>query len=226
MVSFILYIIILQKYKRLCYSTHLLVDLFDDLILRTAILSQIGPLMAALLQLSHAPLAKPLSEIEESNINKEGFYITIEEYQKLQKRQKEFHAKFISLLNNCPRYICFRELMVILGMQNAPKWLRKVTQDYLIKILVQSNGVLSLITAICEDDLDLGVDWKKLETVSKLIAASHGKNAKEYYKAVCPQVYIYFLVKLYKTYICINKYIYHVLILIYSQIVYFFFFRF
>lgn len=216
----------LQKYKRLCFSTHSLLDLFDDLNLRPAILSQIGPLMAALLQLSHAPLAKPSSKIQQSsNVNKQEFHMTIEEYQRLQNRQKEFHAKFISLLNNCPQYICFRELMIILGMQNAPKWLRKETQNYLIKILVRSNGVLSLITAICEDDLDLGADWKKLETVCKLIAASHGKNAEEYYKAVCPQVcmylYIslfyflrnklYFFSQMYKIYIYINKYICHVL---------------
>ncbi|KAM0725621.1 Transport and Golgi organization protein 6-like protein [Formica fusca] len=179
----------LEKYERLCFSTHSLLDLFDDLNLRPAVLSQIGPLMAALLQLSHAPLTKPSSKVQQtSNINKQEFHMTMEEYQKLQNRQKEFHTKFISLLNNCPQYICFRELMVILGMQNAPKWLRKETQNYLTKILVQSNGVLSLIAAICEDDLDLGADWRKLETVSKLIAASHGKNAEEYYKAVCPQI--------------------------------------
>ncbi|KAL6427610.1 hypothetical protein ACFW04_008821 [Cataglyphis niger] len=177
------------KYERLCFSTHLLLDFFDDLNLRPAVLSQIGPLMAALLQLSHAPLAKPSNKVQSiSNLNKQDFHMTIEEYQKLQNRQKEFYAKFISLLNNCPQYICFRELMIILGMQNAPKWLRKETQNYLIKILVQSNGILSLIAAICENDLDLGADWKKLETVSKLIAASHGKNAEEYYKAICPQI--------------------------------------
>lgn len=193
-----------QKYKRLCFSTHSLLDLFDDLNLRPAVLSQIGPLMAALLQLSHAPLTKPSSKVQQtSNINKQEFHMTMEEYQKLQNRQKEFHTKFISLLNNCPQYICFRELMVILGMQNAPKWLRKETQNYLTKILVQSNGVLSLIAAICEDDLDLGVDWRKLETVSKLIAASHGKNAEEYYKAVCPQVYLYTYL-----YVCRRYYVY------------------
>lgn len=193
-----------QKYERLCFSTHSLLDLFDDLNLRPAVLSQIGPLMAALLQLSHAPLTKPSSKVQQtSNINKQEFHMTMEEYQKLQNRQKEFHTKFISLLNNCPQYICFQELMVILGMQKAPKWLRKETQNYLTKILVQSNGVLSLIAAICEDDLDLGADWKKLETVSKLIAASHGKNAEEYYKAVCPQVYLYTYL-----YVCRRYYVY------------------
>jgi hypothetical protein len=73
-------------------------------------------------------------------------------------------------------------------MQNAPKWLRRETRNYLNKMLVQSNGVSSLITAIFEDGLDLGADWKKLHTISKLLAVSHGKNADEYYKAVCPQV--------------------------------------
>lgn len=101
--------------------------------------------MAALLQLSHAPLAKPSSETQQSsNVtieNKQKFRMTIEEYDKLQNRRKEFHIKLTSLLSDCPQYICFRELMVILGMRNTPWWLRRETQNYLIKMLVQSNGV-------------------------------------------------------------------------------------
>lgn len=156
--------------------------------------------MAALLQLSHAPLAKPPNETEQSNVvarTEQEFRMTLEEYDRLQNCRKEFHGKLISLLNECPRYICFRELMVILGMQNSPRWLRRETQNYLIKMLMQPNGVLSLIGAICEDGLDLGADWRKLDTIAKLMAVSHGKNPDEYYKAVCPQVF-----HLSCTYIC------------------------
>lgn len=181
--------VVFQKFERLCFSTRSLLDLFEDLNSRPAVLFQVGFLMAALLQLAHAPLAKPTSEIQQSSsTNKQEFHMTVEEYRKLQNRQKEFHISFIKLLYNCPKYICFRELMIILGMQNAPKWLRRATQNYLIKMLVESNGVLSLVTAIFEDSLDLGSDWKKLDTISKLIAVSHEKNSDEYYKAVCPQV--------------------------------------
>lgn len=193
----IIFLLIFQKYKRLCFSTNSLLDFFHDVNLRPAILSQIGPLVAALLQLSHAPLTKPSNKIEPTNIDKQGFRMTTEEYQRLQNRQKEFHTKFISLINICPQYVCFRELMIILGIQNTPKWLRRETQHYLIQMLVQSNGVLSLITAICEDGLDFGVDWKKLDTISKLIAAPHGNNADEYYKAVCPQVCHYIICIIY-----------------------------
>jgi len=177
-----------QKYERLCFSTHLLLELFDNLDLRQAVLLRIGPLMAALLQLSHAPLAKPSNEVQLTNLNNQEFRMTIEEYQKLQNRQKAFHTKLVSLLNNCPRNICFRELMAILGVQNAPRWLRKETQNYLIKMLMQPNGVSSLIATIYNDDLDLGADWRKLDTFSRLITATHGKNTEEYYEAVCPQV--------------------------------------
>ena len=177
-----------QKYERLCFSTHLLLELYDDLNLRPIVLLRIGFLMAALLQLSHAPLAKPVDKVQPTNLNNQEFQMTTEEYQRLQNRQKVFHTKFISLLSNCPRNICFRELMTILGMQNAPKWLRKETQNYLIKMLMQSNGVSSLIATIYNDNLDLGMDWRKLDTFSRLIAVTHGKNIDEYYKAVCPQV--------------------------------------
>ncbi|KAG5330342.1 TNG6 protein, partial [Acromyrmex charruanus] len=178
----------LEKYERLCFSTHLLLELYDDLNLRPVVLLRIGFLMAALLQLSHAPLAKPVDKVQPMNLNNQEFQMTTEEYQRLQNRQKVFHTKFISLLSNCPRNICFRELMAILGMQNAPKWLRKETQNYLIKMLMQPNGVSSLIATIYNDNLDLGMDWRKLDTFSRLIAATHGKNIDEYYKAVCPQI--------------------------------------
>lgn len=177
-----------QKYERLCFSTHLLLDLFDDLHFRPVILLRIGPLMAALLQLSHAPLAKPLNEVQLPNLNNQEFRMTMEEYQRLENHQKAFHAKFISLLNNCPRNVCFQELMAIFGVQNAPRWLRQETQNYLVKMLMQPNGVSSLITTIYYDSLDLGADWKKLDTLSRLIAITHGKDVDEYYKAVCPQV--------------------------------------
>lgn len=177
-----------QKYERLCFSTHLLLDLFNNLNLRPVILVRIGPLMAALLQLSHAPLAKPSNEVQLTNLNNQEFRMTMEEYHRLQNHQKEFHTKFVSLLNNCPRNICFQELMAIFGVQNAPRWLRKKTQDYLIKMLMQPNGVSSLIATIYNDSLDLGADWRKLDTLSRLIAATHGKNVDEYYRAVCPQV--------------------------------------
>ncbi|XP_070527964.1 transport and Golgi organization protein 6 homolog isoform X2 [Cardiocondyla obscurior] len=180
----------LEKYERLCFSTYLLLDLFDNLNLRPAVLSQIGLLIAALLQLSHAPLVKPSNnyQSESENVNNQKFYMTAEEYQRLLNRQKLFHSKLISLLLNCPLNICFRELMIILGMKTAPKWLRKETQNYLIKMLVQPNGISSLFITIYNDSLDLGTDWKKLDTLSRLIAVTHGKNVDEYYGAVCPQL--------------------------------------
>jgi len=144
--------------------------------------------MAALLQLSHAPLAKPSNEVQPTNLNNQEFLMTIEEYQKLQNRQKIFHTKLVSLLSNCPCNICFRELMAILGVQNAPRWLRKETQNYLIKMLMQPNGVSSLMATIYNEDLDMGADWRKLDTFSRLITATHGKNIEKYYEAVCPQV--------------------------------------
>lgn len=185
---FLLNYFMFQKYERLCFSTHLLLDLFDDLNLRPIILLRIGPLMATLLQLSHAPLAKPLNEVQFTNLNNQEFHMTMGEYQRLQNHQKVFHVKFISLLNNCPRNICFQELMAIFGVQKAPRWLRKETQNYLIEMLMEPNGVSSLIATIYNDSLDLGADWRKLDTLSRLIAATHGKNVDEYYKAVCPQV--------------------------------------
>lgn len=146
--------------------------------------------MAALLQLSYAPLAKPTSESERipENANKRQFRMTVERYETLQREQKQFRVKLNSLLSNCPQDICIRELMVIHGKQDAPKWLRRHTRSLLVDKIAQPGGVQSLIAAICEDSLDIGTDWSKLDTISRLLATSHGKNADEYYGAVCPQV--------------------------------------
>lgn len=144
--------------------------------------------MASLLQLSHAPLAKPLTKTQQQSTTKLQFLMTVEIYEKLQNDQKEFNNKFISLLDNCPQYICIKELMVIFGIKNTPNWLRRETRKYLINRIMQPNGIVSLIAAVCDDDFDLGADWDKLETISRLIAVSHGKSINEYYEAVCPQV--------------------------------------
>ena len=49
-----------QKYKRLKFTVNSIVELYDDIMFRPAILVQIGSIFAALLQLSYAPLIKPL----------------------------------------------------------------------------------------------------------------------------------------------------------------------
>lgn len=159
---------------------------------RPAILTQIGPLLAALLQLCHAPLMKPSKEatsIRERNANKDKFIMTADLYDELKKDQDHFACLFHELLSKCPSSTCIKELMVILGITEAPKWLRRETRKYLIEQLMQSNGIVSIMAVVCEDVLDLGEHWDKLDIISRLIVTSHGTNADQYYKSICLQVY-------------------------------------
>ncbi|XP_076749789.1 transport and golgi organization 6 [Xylocopa sonorina] len=181
----------LQKYERLYFTVDSLMQLYNETMFRPAILTQIGPLLAALLQLCYAPLLKPsteLSSIEQDNISKDKFIMTVELYDKLKKDQEHFKYLLGELLNNCPMSTSMKELMVILGTKGAPKWLQHETRKHLIEQLMESNGVVSIIAAVCEDILDLGEHWNKLDTISRLIATSHGNNPEQYYKSICSQL--------------------------------------
>ena len=167
-------------------------ELYDDTLFRPAILTQIGPLLAALLQLSHAPLMKPseqVTSVEQENTSEKKFKMTKDLYDALKRDREQFTCLLHNLLTNCPMSTSMKELIVILGIKGAPKWLQRETRKYLVQQIMQPDGVVSIIAAICGDVLDLGVHWNKLDTVSRLIATSHGSNPDKYYKAICPQVF-------------------------------------
>ncbi|XP_046828756.1 transport and Golgi organization protein 6 homolog [Vespa crabro] len=183
---------ILQKYERLCLSSRSLIEYYNGSLLRPAVLSQFGPLIAALLQLSYAPLTKPNEEQlplkQENEMNKEQFIMTIDLHKKLQNDQKQFLSELLTLFDNCPQYIIMKELMIILGIQKAPMWIRRITRKHLIEKIQQPNGVVSLIATLCNDTLDFGTDWNKLDVLARLIATSHEMNKNKYYEAICPQL--------------------------------------
>lgn len=167
-------------------------ELYDDILLRPAILTQIGPLLAALLQLSHAPLMKPSEQVTpvgQENTSEKKFKMTTDLYDALKRDQEQFTCLLHNFLTNCPMSTSMKELIVILGIKGAPKWLQREARKHLVQQIMQPNGVVSIVAAICDDVLDLGVHWNKLDTVSRLIATSHGSNPDKYYKAICPQVF-------------------------------------
>ncbi|XP_076283696.1 transport and golgi organization 6 isoform X2 [Lasioglossum baleicum] len=174
----------IQRYKRQTFTVLSLMDLYNETIFRPAIIAQIGPLLAALLQLGYAPLVKPT----DTNENNGTFRMTTELYEKLKKDQEKFVSLLHWLLNLCPMSTSMKDFMIILGIKGAPKWLQRETRRHLVEQIMQPNGVIAIIAAVCEDTLDLGEHWNKLDTVSRLIATSHGKNPDEYYGAVCPQI--------------------------------------
>ncbi|XP_066597836.1 transport and Golgi organization protein 6 homolog isoform X1 [Prorops nasuta] len=179
----------LEKYDRLTITVDTLVDYYHDIILRPTIIPQLGPLLAALLQLSHAPLIKPSTEdSNESHDHKSAFIMTTDLYNKFKCDQGQYQLKLQFLLENCPQFIIFKELMVILGIKNRPTWLQKITMKYLIDRVIEPNGVLALLSAVFDNTLDIGLHWEKLDTIAKLIASPQGNDLKKYYHSICSQL--------------------------------------
>ncbi|XP_076245856.1 transport and golgi organization 6 [Calliopsis andreniformis] len=180
----------LQKYERIKFTALSFMDLYSDSLFCPAILAHVGLLLAALLQLSYAPLIKPCKDtvITQENTEKKEFQMTKDLYDQLKRDQEQFTSLLHELLAKCPMSISMKELMVILGIKGTPKWLQRETRQYLVQLIMQPNGVISVIAAVCDDDLDLGEHWNKLDTVCKLIATSHGSNPEAYYRAICPQI--------------------------------------
>ena len=114
--------------------------------------------------------------------------MTTELYEKLSQDQKEFQQILLRLMDDCPRSTVVKELMLILGIETAPNWLRRRSRIYLIDSIIKPNGIIALVDALCNDTIDVGVHWNKLDTVSKLVALSHGEDREKYYDAVCSQV--------------------------------------
>lgn len=172
---------------RLSYTADILLVCFDTLILRPALISQLDCLLASLLQLSHAPLKKPDGS-NTSNVSKSEFTMTYESYAKLEKEQENFRQKLCKLIEDCPEPLLIKELMVILGIKNNPKWLQVNIKHYLTSAIMKKNGIAALTVAICDDVSDLGKSWDKLDVTARLVATSHGSNAEKYYDSVCSQV--------------------------------------
>ncbi|XP_043276359.1 transport and Golgi organization protein 6 homolog [Venturia canescens] len=180
----------LQKYERLCLTARYLTDFFDEASLRLSLLPQLGPLLGGLLQLSYAPLMKSTEDSNDkaSSSSSSEFRMTKELHEKLTKDQIEFRKILSSLIEKCPLATIVKEFMIILGIKEAPKWIRKHAQNYLVSAIVRPHGILALIDAVCGDHIDLGAHWDKLDTVARLVVTSHGQDVNKYYDAVCSQL--------------------------------------
>lgn len=164
-----------------------IVDCFDEITMRPAVLPQLGPLLAALLQLSTAPLMKPCDPEEESSETVK-FHMSLNLYIKLEREREQFKAKLLSLIENSPQSGVIKELMVILGVQGAPNWLRRETRLLLVERIMKPQGIAALVLSICDGGLDLGLHWSKLDVIAKLIATPQSRDPKAYYKSICSQV--------------------------------------
>ncbi|XP_044728983.1 transport and Golgi organization protein 6 homolog [Chrysoperla carnea] len=157
---------IIQKYTRLrsCAAGLLLCN--KNFEIRKFILSRhLGDLLAALFQLSFAPLKKPIHATNE-------FQITEEIWEKLQSDRLFFRNNLNNLLNSTYLPALIREIMVLMGVQKppAPRWLKSESSRMLCDLLVKKDGILALCYAMFESyTVDIGAQWKQMEILQKLI---------------------------------------------------------
>ncbi|XP_012275451.1 transport and Golgi organization protein 6 homolog isoform X2 [Orussus abietinus] len=180
-----------QKYTQLSHCINILVDCYKEVALRPALINEIGSIIAALLQLSHVPLMKPIPDdklIDQADKQDVQFKMTFALYKQLMNDQKEFSSKLQYIIDECPKSVIMKYMLIILGLPNAPNWLRKHTRKYLIEQIMQPNGVMSLMLAMCEDTLDIGTHWDKIDTAAKLITIPHTSYSNSYYDSICPQL--------------------------------------
>lgn len=159
--------------------------------MRPAVLPQLGPLLAALLQLSYAPLMKPCEDEKtchaERRINVK-FKMSSDLYNELKSDQEKFKLKLVSLIDAAPQATIIKQLMIILGVQGAPNWLKRETRRFLVSRIMKPNGIAALVLSICDGGLDLGLHWSKLDVVAKLIATPQSSDPDAYYNSICSQV--------------------------------------
>lgn len=163
-------------------------DCYSNSILQPSLVSQLDCQLAALLQLSHAPLKKPLEKNSNTTVSTTDFEMTNELYLQLKEEQDNFHKKLLNLMDNCSQYLVIKELMIIMSFKNNPKWLLTNIQKYLTDRIMQDNGIASLTIAICDEVTDLGKCWNKLDVTAKIVATSSGHDAEKYYNSICSQV--------------------------------------
>ncbi|XP_014210904.2 transport and Golgi organization protein 6 homolog, partial [Copidosoma floridanum] len=180
---------ILEMHKKLSHTVKIFLQCFENDTLRPVLIPQLDCLLAALLQISHAPLAKPVDTHNTTFGDSESkFIMTTELYDTLKKEQEFFHQKLQDFIEKCPQSTLIKGLMVIMGIKNNPKWLQVSIRNYLTNRIMQPNGVGAITVAICDDVSDVGKCWDKLDVTARLIAASGGKDAEAYYNSVCSQI--------------------------------------
>ena len=93
-------IIFHQKYNRLVHVSNSLSDLMSNKNLSQIVITRhVGDVLAAYIQLSHAPLKKPTeASPSDENVDKPEFVMTQDLFERFTRDQKHFDARLKSLI--------------------------------------------------------------------------------------------------------------------------------
>merc|ERR1719270_1496875 len=196
---------ILERYKQLVFSTESLLELAKYKQFNTLIITkQLGDILACLIQIAHAPLAKPKDETEETEkkdieVKEENFIMTVDLYERLSQDQARFQTELNNILDKSYQPMVVKFLLMLLGNRDdkkgikPPKWFMKSVQVMLSSRLMIENGVMNVVRGV----LDLGgegdsFDWTKVNMVADVLGnpPKYSKYAETelYFSKICPQL--------------------------------------
>lgn len=163
-----------DKYEILTKCTDFFTRCYSVPVLKNIILTlHLSDYLAALIQLSFAPLKKP------------GLYgnftMTQELYEKIMKDQDLYTKVYENLVANCFQPILMKELLVLQSVSDPfpPAFVKRVIAREMTRRLLAPGGLLSLIRCFIESyGMDTGFEWKKIDLICKIVAAKHGNNSE------------------------------------------------
>ncbi|XP_034826313.1 transport and Golgi organization protein 6 homolog [Maniola hyperantus] len=174
-----------QKYKILVLCTDFLHRSYNVPVLKNIIVTfHLIDYLAALIQLAFAPLKKPGAYPD--------FTMTQEMYDTLNTDRQKYVQVYEYLVSNCFQPTLMKELLVLQNVadQKSPLFVKRVIAKEMSRRLTVSGGLLSLIRCFIDgQDMDTGLEWKKVEMICKIVSTKHGnQNESDYLVNITAQL--------------------------------------
>ncbi|CAK1550062.1 unnamed protein product [Leptosia nina] len=174
-----------QKYIILCDCTDFFQRSYKIPVLKNIVITfHLSDYLAALIQLSFAPLKKP-------GVFK-NYTMTEEKYTILSKERCKYVEIYEDLVTNCFQPMLMKELLVLQNVSKieTPTFVNRVVAREMSRRLIASGGLISLIRCFLECyNIDTGVEWKKIDMICKIICTKHGNSTEmEYISNICNQL--------------------------------------
>ncbi|VVC92200.1 unnamed protein product [Leptidea sinapis] len=140
--------------------------------------------LAALIQIAFAPLKKP-GEYKD-------FVMTTEKYAQLTLERQKYIQIYENLVTNCFQPMLMKELLVLHNPSDVepPAFVKRIVSKELSRQLITPGGLLSLIRCFLDShDIDVGIEWKKINMICKIVSVKHGDITLEnYISNICSQL--------------------------------------
>lgn len=174
-----------EKYELLVDCTNFFSRSYKVPVIKNIIVTlHLSDYLAALIQLSFAPLKKPGTYSK--------YVMTPERYMKLNEDRKHFVMAYTQLANNCFQPTLIKELLVLQGVNDPspPVFAKRVIVKELSRILLSPGGLLSLIRCFIESYcIDTGYEWENIDLICRLVSqANHGIPESDYLINISTQV--------------------------------------